>query len=47
MFMHRRTAMGMNVFVNLQWHWSQQVSQTGFCNCSEFLHIAECWKVLL
>lgn len=45
--MHPGTAIGMNVFVNLQWRGSQQVSQTGFCNHLEVLHIAERQKVLL
>lgn len=45
--MHAGTAIGINVFVNHQWHGSQQVSQTGFCNRSEILLVAEHQKVFL
>lgn len=44
--MHPGAAIGMNLFVKIQWNRSQHVSQTDFYSCSDVPHIAEHQKVL-
>lgn len=44
--MHPGAAIGMNLYVKIQWNGSQQVSQTGFCSRSDVPHIAEHQRVL-